>query len=165
MTNSNLVGTDFTSLEVKFKRSGSSMFKTNAFWRGDERMLRRSHYMVTLQQFPRTPPWAHKSTVQTVQDDTRPIRGWILKFRLKMSGLSCFHFFIYNITYSDLIIKKLAREKDRQLCFVTLSLRHGSHVWSLCRRDFHYLVNGLLPKFAAHLVIVHSKRCVFLFTL
>ncbi|KAJ8622467.1 hypothetical protein MRB53_030996 [Persea americana] len=45
VTNSNLVGTDFTSLEVKFKRSGSSMFKTNAFWRGDERMLRRSHYM------------------------------------------------------------------------------------------------------------------------
>ena len=68
------------------------MFKTNAFWRGDERMLRRSHYMVTLQQFPRTPPWAHKSTVQTVQDDTHPIRGRILKFRPKMSGLLCFHF-------------------------------------------------------------------------
>ena len=51
------------------------MFKTNAFWRGDERMLRRSHYMVISQQFPRTPPRAHKSTVQTVQDDTHPIRG------------------------------------------------------------------------------------------
>ena len=39
-----------------------------------------------------------------------------------------FSFFIYNTTHSDLITKILAREKDRQLCFVTLSLRRGTRV-------------------------------------
>ena len=140
VTDLNLVGADLTSLEIKFKRSGSSTFEINTLWirDGSDRPAQPLHGNIATgspnsalgpqtcspdrsRWYPSHPRMNPKASTQN---------EWVVVFS----------FLIYNITYSDPIIKKLARKKDRPLCAVTLSLRHGTHVWSLCRRDFHYLV-------------------------
>ena len=163
VTDLNLVGADLTSLEIKFKGCGSSMFKINTFW------IRDGSDPPTQSLHGNIATVSPNSTLgpQTCSPDSLRWYPSHPRMNPKVSTQNewvvVFSFFIYNTTHSDLITKILAREKDRQLCFVTLSLRRGTRVWSLCHRYFHYLVNGLLPKFAAHLVIVHSKKCVFLF--